>query len=301
MMNDSAKKTNYHTHTTFCDGKADPETIVRVAIQKRFDILGFSGHSMYPFASDWHIAPREHEAYCAAIQHVAAQYRDSIEIVLGFESDFVDGVCAPDLESYGRFKPDFLIGSVHYVPGSKGFFTADGDPPQVRTAIKQYFNGNTKQAVQAYFSAERDMLRKCSFTFLGHADLIRRQNGPNIGIDPLFNENDSWYRQELVDLANSIAHAGVCVELNMGGMARGIMQSPYPSLDLLELLHERNVPITLNADAHRPETLDYAFCEALLFAKKAGYKELLFFSAGQLHSQNIDVLYNHLFSCSSCC
>ena len=43
-------KCNYHTHTTFCDGKASPEETARIAFEKKFDILGFSGHSMYPFS-----------------------------------------------------------------------------------------------------------------------------------------------------------------------------------------------------------------------------------------------------------
>ena len=63
-------KCNYHTHTTFCDGKASPEETARIAFEKKFDILGFSGHSMYPFSSDWHIASREHSAYCAEIERL---------------------------------------------------------------------------------------------------------------------------------------------------------------------------------------------------------------------------------------
>ena len=39
---------NYHTHTTFCDGKNTPQEIVEGAIQKRFDAIGFSGHINVP-------------------------------------------------------------------------------------------------------------------------------------------------------------------------------------------------------------------------------------------------------------
>ena len=37
-------KTNYHTHSTFCDGKDTPEEMVKTAIEKGFDVIGFSGH-----------------------------------------------------------------------------------------------------------------------------------------------------------------------------------------------------------------------------------------------------------------
>ena len=52
-------KTNYHTHTYFCDGKGTPDEIVLEAILKGFNYLGFSSHSAWPFADTWHIAPRE--------------------------------------------------------------------------------------------------------------------------------------------------------------------------------------------------------------------------------------------------
>jgi len=35
---------NYHTHSTFCDGKNTPEEIVLAAIDKGFDVIGLSGH-----------------------------------------------------------------------------------------------------------------------------------------------------------------------------------------------------------------------------------------------------------------
>ena len=36
---------NYHTHTTYCDGKSTPEEIVLEAIRFGMDTIGFSGHS----------------------------------------------------------------------------------------------------------------------------------------------------------------------------------------------------------------------------------------------------------------
>ena len=37
-------KQNLHTHTVYCDGNDTPEEMVLTAIEKHFDILGFSGH-----------------------------------------------------------------------------------------------------------------------------------------------------------------------------------------------------------------------------------------------------------------
>ena len=35
-------KTNYHTHTTYCDGVNTAEEMIQTAIEKHFSILGFS-------------------------------------------------------------------------------------------------------------------------------------------------------------------------------------------------------------------------------------------------------------------
>ena len=39
-------KTNFHTHSIFCDGKSTLEENVLSAIEKEIKILGFSSHSV---------------------------------------------------------------------------------------------------------------------------------------------------------------------------------------------------------------------------------------------------------------
>ena len=60
-------KINFHTHSSFCDGKNTPEELIHSAIEKGFSILGFSSHSIYPFAEKWHISPNEHYHY---VEHI---------------------------------------------------------------------------------------------------------------------------------------------------------------------------------------------------------------------------------------
>lgn len=281
-MNGTFKKTNFHTHTVFCDGKNTAEEMVQAALAKDFSVLGFSAHSMYPFAS-YHLVPKQHAVYCAEIRRLKQGYAGKIEILLGFEADFIEGFCAPRFDRYKDFAPDYLIGSVHYVPGSGGYFEADGAPDDVSERIRSYFGGNEKKAVQEYFACERQMLRKGDFTILGHPDLIRIQNSKRV----LFDEEASWYKQELAALAKEIARSGVCVEINTGGMARGYLQQPYPSPYFLGLLHEAGVPVTICSDAHKVELLDFWFPEAVQYAKAAGYTELAFCGSGGLQFQNI--------------
>jgi len=276
-------KTNYHTHTTFCDGAESAEDMAKAALTKGFDILGFSGHSMYPFASLWHTAPRDMEKYAAVVNTLKKEYSGRMNILCGFEADYVPGLTIPQMSVYARFKPDYLIGSVHYIVNEKGNFCADDDEEHLLRGIQALFNGNTKEAVCTYFALQREMLLKGDFAIWGHPDLIRKENWKL----NLFDENESWYRSELVSTANCAKHSGVIAEINTGAISRGTMDDVYPSADFLSILHDTGVPVMINSDAHKSRDLDCAFDRAAAAAKRAGYVETVFIEAGSVKSQKI--------------
>lgn len=292
---DSYKKINLHTHTTFCDGKNSAEEMILSAIEKHFDVIGFSGHCLYPLSSEfyktpddeWHIKPENLQNYVNEINELKEKYKNKIEILLGFEADYFEnpqiGSAVPDFNLYKPLNPDYLIGSVHFINTEKGFYTVDHSAENVReNLLKLYGNPQTgyidgKKAVCDYFEAERQMLKKCNFSILGHADLIRKRNL----ILNFFSESENWYKEELKLTAKEIAKAGVIVEINSGAIARGQMDDFYPSEYFLTLLHDLNVPICINSDAHNTKDLDCAFERAAQHAKKIGYKELIYPVAGK--------------------
>lgn len=274
-------KTNYHTHTDFCDGKDSAEVMAQAAYEKGFDILGFSSHSMYPFASLWHIAPREHTAYVEEIHRIKEKYKAKMQIQCGFEVDYIPGICTPCMDAFSQFKPDYLIGSVHYIVTEKGNFGIDDTADNVRKGIADLFGNNAKAAVCTYFSLQREMLRKGDFAIWGHPDVVRKRNGSL----QFFSEDENWYREELTATAQEAGHAGVIAEINTGAIARHCMDDVYPSSLFLELLHDNGIPVTISSDAHRGDDIDCAFDRASLAAKKAGYRELMYIDEGQIKSQ----------------
>lgn len=264
-------KTNYHTHTTFCDGKSTAEETVLAAIEKGFDVLGFSGHAMHPFSSDWHIPSRSMESYCAEILRLKEKYRGTIDVKLGFEADFIPALTEPTFRNYAAFTPEFLIGSVHYIRTRDAIFPVDHSLGALKDGIGRQFSGDAKKAVQAYFSAERDMLKKGGFSVIGHADLITKFQER----ERLFDESESWYLNELKATADEIKRAGVAAEINAGGVTRGYRTLPYPGERFLSLMRERGIPVIISSDAHDAATLDAGFALARAHAEKAGYTEIL--------------------------
>ena len=272
------KKANFHTHTNFCDGHSTAEEMVLSAIEKGFDLLGFSSHCMYPFASSWHIPVKNVEAYCEEIRRLKDLYKEKIDIKLGFEADYLPAFTCPDKNAdYKKFQPDFLIGSVHYIVKEDGNFSVDDSADNVRAELTRFYTKggdwksiDSRAYVHDYFEAERLMLEKGNFDIIGHADLIRMRNTVLHYMD----ENESFYKEEVKLTADAIARAGVIAEINTGAIARGNMDDVYPSAYFLNLLYERGVPVCINSDAHDAKNLDAAFDRAADAARKAGYKEL---------------------------
>ena len=282
-------KANFHTHSKFCDGKNTAEEMVLAAIDKGFTVLGFSGHCIHPmnpefykpFDDVWHIPSSDIKSYTEEILRLKEKYACKLQIYLGFEADYFDspeyGTAIPDKASYAEFSPDYLIGAVHFVTTDKGFYTVDHHAEVIKeNLIKLYSKPNGeidgKKAVCDYFEAERTMLLKGNFDILAHPDLLRKRNGEL----KIFDENESWYKDELRATAKVIANAGVITEINTGAIARGAMDDTYPSQQFLELLHNYGVPVCINSDAHTTDGLDCAFDRAAAIAKKTGYTELVY-------------------------
>ena len=232
-------KVNLHTHSTFCDGRDTPEAMVCAAIEKGFDVLGFSSHSEML---------RDPPAYVAAIRDLAEKYRGRIRIFCGIEADWP---CPLDLAPY-----DYVIGSVHFVPTASGARVAVDDTPEILAAgIRDHFGGDASALVRAYFAAERDMVACGRLDVVGHPDLVRKFNAKC----PFFDEDAAWYRAELEDTADAIAASGKAVEINTGAISRGWLGDAYPSPAFRELLRARGVGFVLSSDAHAAEGLDCAF------------------------------------------
>ena len=249
-------KTNYHTHSTWCDGAATPEEMILAAIEKGFDELGFSSHMAFPVDDGCAMLPGKGPGYVAEIRALAEKYAKRIKVFCGGEADYIPGRTAPGPERYGFLALDYLIGSVHYVVASDGAMVpVDHSPERLAEGIAAHFGGSAEAFIRAYFREERELAAAGGFDFLAHPDLVRKFNVKH----PYFDEGAAWYREELERTADAIAVAACPVEINTGAISRGWLDDAYPSAAFRELLAERGVEFILSSDAHSVAGLDCAF------------------------------------------
>lgn len=248
--------TNFHTHTTWCDGADSPEAMVVAAMAKGFTALGFSSHAAFPVEDGCAMAPAMGPAYAAEIRALAAKYAGRLRILLGVEADYIPGETAPERSRYAHLGLDYMIGSIHYVVAPDGGVVAVDDTPwELAKGIREHFAGDAEAYIRAYFRQEREMVAKFDFDVVGHPDLVRKFNLKA----PYFDENAPWYREEVGKTAAAIADSGKIVEVNTGAISRGWLEDAYPSAYFRALLREKGVKFLLSSDAHAAAGLDCAF------------------------------------------
>jgi histidinol-phosphatase (PHP family) len=268
-----------HTHSTFCDGTDDIETLCAYAAGHNFVSIGFSSHAPVRrktgLESDWHMREDRLGEYLEAVRAARRRWEGKLAVYLGLEVDYIRGLMGPADGDYREMGLDYRIGSVHYVASPGGRLIAVDSPrEEFERDLAEEFGGDGEALMEAYWDALEGMIRAGGFDILGHADLVKKNNPRQ----QWFSLRGEGYRRRLLSAANAAAASGAVVEVNTGALIRGKAAEPYPSPELLGLLRERGVQVTINADAHRAEHLGGHYETARKVLLGAGYTHTLLFT-----------------------
>ncbi|MCL2600441.1 MAG: histidinol-phosphatase [Treponema sp.] len=273
-----------HNHTAFCDGENDVETMCRSAFEKGLSSIGFSAHAPVGktgLETDWHLKDARLAEYMDDVRAAGRRWEGKIAVYLGLELDYIKGLRSAmdgdirELVLQGSL--DFLIGSVHYIVPPNGnlltVVTVDESLEQLEEKIQANLGGDGQAMMNIYWDSVLEMVGLGGFDIVGHLDLVKKHNGKG----RWFDEEGQAYLQRAEEAVRAIAGAGLVVEVNTGGMNRGYLDEPFPSLSILRLLRRHDVPVMINADAHREADLDGHYREAGLFLREAGYTSHVLF------------------------
>lgn len=263
--------TNYHTHTTYCDGKSSAEEMIISAINKGFSVLGFSGHGFTSF--DGRYCMKDTEGYIAEISALKKKYEKEIEILLGIEEDM--------REEVDRSRFEYIIGSSHYSFVNDTFFDVDGSPEGFARGIAAW--GNPIAYAEDYYKNFCEYILRRRPDIIGHFDLLTKfdeLNGGGLGAMPEYREMANRY-------AKVAAKAECIFEVNTGAIARGYRSSPYPSAEILHTLKKEGARIMLNSDCHHADNLTCSFSEARALIKDIGFDSIYHLSGGEWIKENI--------------
>jgi histidinol-phosphatase (PHP family) len=261
--------TNLHTHTVYCDGKNTTEEMIQAAIKNNFYSIGISSHGPVNFITDWNIQKHKVEKYIAEVLFLKEKYRDKIDVFLGMELDYIPRVGFDGFTQELIKRLDYYVGSVHFMGMfcDKSMWTVDYKLEELIKGVNENFNGDLKYAVEVYYNLISEMVERFQPPIIGHMDLIKKFNNNNI----LFNEGEEWYISIVEKCLNSIKKTKCVIEINTGGISRGYSKEQYPSTFILKMIMEKDIPITINSDAHSIEGINCKFAEMYELVKSIGF------------------------------
>ena len=251
---------DFHVHTTYCDGKDSPEDMVLAAIRLGMKKLGFSGHSYTPFDEEPCMSPEGTLRYLDEIHRLREKYSGRIEILCGTECDYYSDISTEDY--------DYIIGSVHYLDCGGVFSHVDHTPEMLQQAIDESFGGDPYAMAEHYYALVADVVNKTHANIIGHFDLITKLNANN----RFFDEEHPRYIAAAKSALDALLKTGKPFEINTGGVSRGYRDFPYPSLRILKYIAEHGGSVILSSDSHRKETLMYDFPKYEALAHSLGLK-----------------------------
>lgn len=247
---------NFHTHTTFSDGKDSPENVVKYAIEQGFSALGFSDHGFTE--NDLRYCMKDVDGYVAEIKRLKEKYVGQIQIYLGVEED------ASNLVNFLGF--DYIIGSLHYINYRGKYYSFDNSRDDF-SVCKELFRGDELALVEAYYKTFLEYLMKRKPDVIGHFDLLTKFE--EVG-DSAFLQNERYWELTERYLKQALL-TGCIFEVNTGLISRGLRSTTCPHPRLLRILAQAGAKITISSDAHKKEDLATYFDETRDILRGLGY------------------------------
>ena len=228
--------TNYHSHCSFCDGRAPFEEFVKEAISQGFYSYGVSSHAPLPFPTQWTMEWEQMEAYLDEFKNLRSKYADEIELYVGLEIDYLNEESNPSVARFTELPLDYRIGSVHLLYDAAGeVVDIDCSPAVFKERVDRHFNGDVLRVVRMYFDRLFRMVELGGFDILGHADKMHYNAScyhPGLLDEP-------WYEALMKDYFSLVASRGYLVEINT--KAYDSLGTFYPNSRYWELMKEYQI------------------------------------------------------------
>jgi len=248
-------RVDLHNHTTRCNHAVGTvDEYIQRAIELGIDIYGFSEHAPMDFDENYRLKFDEMDAYVSDILRAKEKYKNDIDILLGYEVDWLQGHMD---ESVLHADVDYLIGSVHFI--DKWSF----DNPEFIGGWKEK---DIDEIWQAYFDATEAMAKSGKFDIVGHLDLIK--------VFKFMPKQD--IRLLAKDVLKAIKKSNMVVEINTAGLRKPVGEM-YPSRALVEEAYTLDIPITFSSDAHAVEQIGTGYDLATALARDIGYTQAVTF------------------------
>ena len=224
---------NYHTHTKLCNhAKGELREYVEAAVERGLEVIGFSDHAPYAFEhkfdSWFRMRISEVEGYVTELLQLKEEFRDKIDIKIGYELEYYPEFFKDTLEVIKRYPCDYLILGQHFYDNEyDGEYHATSYPE-----TPEKFSRIVNQMCEA--------LKTGNYSYVAHPDLCN------------FLGSEEDYVKTMEPLLQTCLEMDIPVEINLLGI-RG--RRGYPKQYLWKRIGEIGCKVVFGSDAHSPEEL----------------------------------------------
>ena len=234
----------------FCDHASDTlEEIIQAYIAQDFTWVGITEHVpppsealMYEDQLEQGLTPEylleDFGAYMSECRRLQDKYRSRIIIFAAMEIETYSGY-APFVDYLkGRFSPDYIVGSVHFVND----ICFDYSEEMYWKAADSV--GGVDAMYLEYFDLQFDMLNRIQPAVVGHFDLVRL-------FDPAYRERlqQPQIAQKIRRNLELIKELGLIMDFNLRALAKGA-EEPYIAPFILSQARELGIPVVPGDDSH---------------------------------------------------
>lgn len=243
-----------HSGEFCCHAIDSLEDIVNAYMQKGFIWVGITEHMppvtdafMYPDerAAGW-AAGRLYDrfaAYIDTVRELKVRYAGNLDIYVGFETELTTQALPFTRQLIKKFKPDYIVGSLHHVDDIS-FDFSQADYLRAVDTLGGYDNLYLR-----YFDQQYELIDALNPAVVGHFDLIRIY--------------DEHYKARLanpeIDLKidrnlKLIADRGLILDFNLAALSKG-MDEPYISAGILKKARDMGIAVVPGDDSHSVDTV----------------------------------------------
>ncbi|MBQ7542486.1 MAG: histidinol-phosphatase HisJ family protein [Clostridia bacterium] len=159
---------------------------------------------------------------------------------------------------------DFVIGSIHNLPGEEDFCFLDVDNTT---------DAGIREIMRQYFEEERKLAAWGKVDTIGHLTYPLRyicgEHGRKVDLRD--------YSTEIEAVLKAVIHSGIALEINTSGLFQQI-QSTMPGEEVIALYrHLGGELITIGSDAHYGEHLGRGITTGMALARRCGFGKLTVF------------------------
>ena len=221
---------NYHTHTFRCHHAQGTEReYIETAISRGLKVLGFSDHvpQLFPgeYYSHFRMSPEETEDYVRTLTELRDEYKNDIEIFIGFETEYYGEIFDALLEFLKPYPIDYMILGQHYL---------DNEYDTRRSAMLVQAD---EEQFDKYINTVLKGISTGKFSYIAHPDIFGFDGDPEV------------YCRQYRRLCEGAKELNIPLEINLHGITT---RRHYPSDRFFKIAKEVGNSFIFGSDAHDP-------------------------------------------------